>query len=328
MTGQDFQIVRTFYSSDIIINMLPREIFEKEISGAEQISKEDDVFYITEKITFINGIEQHLYGAEYPTKGLATPTTLFAINLIKRLFVEGLKISLKFPFSAWIPLFGILPYKYKLKAVTVVLEGFRSVSNRTMETVFLKHQFLLPFSREIYNVVNNFLIFLGVKEEISNYTAKVMAHFVEYDNAYRLRLQDMFHSSSKILLKNAPRKEIKRMADLVCIRGGGNDVGMKFKRIASLLSISLLHPKIKKAFCDAINICDFKKLQFDESDIYWISMRTDYDYLGEGVETRSKRNAGKKMPIPVPKQKYDELMKLSQDGKVSKEELIKAIENL
>jgi hypothetical protein len=98
---------------------------------------------------------------------------------------------------------------------------------------------------------------------------------------------------------------------LIQINKERDDKGVsdKFKSGIRLIQVMLCIPKYRKAFKEALGFVEFKKLQFDEIDIYWISMRSDYLYLGEDLPTRAKRNEGKNIPAPMPKAEYEEYVK-------------------
>jgi hypothetical protein len=288
--------------------MLDKSLYEKQISGAEQISQEDSVFYLTEKIVVEDGVKQYLKGGAYPLKGLASPEALFAISGAKRLIIEGTKLGLKMPFIASLILIGIFPHKWRINAIQGILGAYKSITERSMETVLLKPENLNPMARELLLLTKDILTGYGISEDLALYTAKCFAHLIEYDNAYRYRLQDLFTASSKEAFVNTPYKELNRLAKVMWQRQG-HDLANKFTRLMKILSLGLFLPRFRKSFRQAFENCSFEKLQFDEGDIYWVSMRTDYDYLGEDVETRSKRNKGKTMPIPMHRDEYLRQMK-------------------
>jgi hypothetical protein len=106
-------------------------------------------------------------------------------------------------------------------------------------------------------------------------------------------------------LSNNPHKEIAKYMKISKER---DTIHVSVKMIAGLklLSLALRIPKYKRAFREALTFIEFDKMKFDEIDMYWISFRTDYPYLGEEADVRAKRNEGKKMPIPMPQHEFDE----------------------
>lgn len=117
----------------------------------------------------------------------------------------------------------------------------------------------------------------------------VISTILQYDLAYRWRLQDLFGETSKESLTKSPRKEIKRLLAINRKRehifnGGpgkqnpGKSVADKFIIFGILLDISLLFPPARRKLRKIIEKADFHKLQLDEADRYWCRMRTDYDF--------------------------------------------------
>jgi hypothetical protein len=287
--------------------MLPRSLFEEK-TGEQQVATESEIFYLVEKVTYENGIKSWLKGAEYPQKGQAPAETLFYLGMSKRILVESFKLSSKLPI-----IFGflagqlVLPKRYKL-SIEGILEVYNSILWKVISPYILKQENMMDFSREIRKFTYVFLREINVKEEVARQFSAIFSHFFEYDNAYRYRLQDLFNESTEEKLTQNPIKELGRLSKINQERDV-EVVSTKFKSGIKLLQAILLVPKFKKAFKEAMTFVDFKKLQYDEIDIYWISMRNDYLYLGEDVITRSKRNEGKKIPIPMPKHEYEAYVK-------------------
>jgi hypothetical protein len=287
---------------------LPREIFEQKLAGEAKIADEGSVFYAIEKVTFEGGIKQHILGAEYPHKGLAMPEAIFAVNLAKRLVVEMARIGVNWQFWGVFVLIGISSYKAKIKLLNRIIGAFNSVTERTIEGHIMKMQYMTPCAREIRCVVHNILWLMGIDKKNAEKFSDTFSHMFEYDNAYRYRIQDLFHASSKEAITKKPIKEVVRLMKLSKERDA-EGIHDKFKFVMIPIVLVLMIPKVRKAFVTAFDLCQFEALQFDEADIYYVSMRTDYKYLGEDIETRSKRNAGKKIPVPMPKNEYEEYLK-------------------
>jgi hypothetical protein len=293
--------------------MIPRKLFIKEDTQTQSVENEGQVFHLTEKIEFENegGIRQYFKGGEYPIKGLASPSIVADLNIIKRLFVESIKLGQKMVFLPSPSLIGIFGHKRQLRAIGSILEAFNQVSKKVLAADYLKPKHLLPSSKEIYYLTYNFLTKFGFSEVMATDTANTIACFIEFDSAYRLRLQDLFHASNKKDFIKSPIRELKRFNQLLKERDS-KEVSSKFERIFNILCLILLLSRFRKAFRYAFEKSIFENLQFDEADIYYISMRNDYNYLGEDVETRSKRNEGKKIPIPVNKIEYEKMREESK----------------
>ena len=284
--------------------VLKRELFEKQFTAQESVANEGKVFYRIYKVEDENEIRTWIEGAQYYQKGIATPETLSFVNIAKRLFVEITKNLSKWYFMPSLLLIGMLPPKRHLLALQGILEGFNGVLDKVIGPYILKPKHMTESARELRIFIFNFLLAYGISERESKLTSDIISHFIEYDNAYRFRMQDLFTETSKELLMKQPIKEIKRLALLSQERDSAG-VSVKFQRVIKLASLILLIPRVRKAFKKALEISIFENLQFDECDEYWVSMRTDYDYFGEKPDVRSLRNTGKSMPTPIPAELWD-----------------------
>lgn len=271
--------------------MLSRELYEnyeasKQITNEARVSETELVGWKINEVRWgKNGIETIIDGADFPSRGYAPPEAVFANNIVKRLIIAGLPV--------------INPLRY-LEAIN----AFAAISWKVMSPHILKTEYLTPFSKEIQKFAEVFLKEIGANS--IGKPSRVIAHLFEYDNAYRLRLEDLFNESSPDLLLNNPRKEIVRLLELNRTREVTykQDVTNKFKLVANVLGAILLVPKVNKAFKKAIKAVEYKNLCIDNIELYWMCHRTDYNFLGKTYEERVEllENAGYKL---VKGQKYN-----------------------
>ncbi len=156
-----------------------------------------------------------------------------------------------------------MPTEGAVQAINVVKKLLRFQPMAAMwiaiEPHILKTEYQMPITREICNM---FPSRLGIS----------IAHVLEYDSAYRLFIQDMFNETTKEALLSNPVKEIWRLVGINKRRA--HAVAHKtIKRFAYIFMFLLFLPNIRKAFRN----CDFTKFQHDDSDKYWIALRTDYN---------------------------------------------------
>lgn len=283
---------------------LPRHIFKYK-NAEDQIKSESEVFFLQENVTFDNGIQVWMRGAEYPQKGMALANVLFDFNIAKRIIAEGLKIASKLPVVLGFAIGqAVLPKRHKL-SITSVLRAYNSVLWKVLSPHILQGEYMTPCAYEIRKFSYVFLREIGICEHDSMQFSEIASHFIEYDNAYRFRIQDLVNDTDVSDLSKNPHREI---AKYMRISKERDSVHVSRKMIAGLrlLSLALRIPKYKRAFREALTFIEFDRMKFDEIDIYWISMRNDYPYLGEEVDVRSKRNEGKNIPTPMPQQEFDE----------------------
>lgn len=103
--------------------------------------------------------------------------------------------------------------------------------------------------------------------------AYLIAYVVEYDQAYRFRLQDLLSE-----LTHLSTWEILRLSKLNYEREVDKNTHKKLRYIFWLAAV---HAFIfKKKWLKAQKEITFSNLQFDAGDKYWASMKTDYRYCG------------------------------------------------
>ncbi len=187
------------------------------------------------KMEFGDGIRVYLEGHPHPHKGYPNQGSIDAINTIKKMFLLWPFISLK----------------------TTTEMGFT-----LLKPFVIKPDYMTSCARELRKMISNEL---GV----------VISHIIEYDSAYRFRLQHMLDVTYAIQLANTPQRTLTQMLKL----NRQNDydtVHKKIQKFIILLRILLLWPPFKRKWKHAILNCDFKALQTDAGDRYWLSQRTDY----------------------------------------------------
>lgn len=271
--------------------MLPRELYDNpqadtQITNEAKISAEEILAWKVKEIKWgKNGIEMIIEGADFPARGYAPPEAVFANNIVKRLIIEGLPI--------------INPLRFQ-----AAINAFASISWKVMSPHILKAEYLTPFSREIQKMAEVFL--REIKANSIGKPSRVIAHLFEYDNAYRLRLEDLFNETTPELLKANPRQEIARLLKLNKEREimYKETVSNKFKIVANLIGSILYLPKYRQAFNKALDACNYKNLCIDNIELYWMCHRTDYNFCGKTYEERLEllENAGYKL---VKGQKYN-----------------------
>lgn len=157
-----------------------------------------------------------------------------------------------------------MPTEGAVNAVAVIKKLLRLQPLQAMWTAIepqiLKEDFRQPITKEICTM---FPSKLGI----------TVAHVLEYDSAYRLFIQDLLSETTKDALLQRPYREIRRLLQISDRRLAQNPVvRKKMHYIGHIFLILLRIPSFRRKLSQG----DFSKLQADESDKYWISLRTDY----------------------------------------------------
>ncbi len=237
------------------------------------------------------GIYVYYKGMPFPRKAWPTPEAVYNNDLMKRTTMTILNIftgkDLLLPFIA----FAILPWKLKMKTLTRAIFNYHRITEWMLMPYYLKPQYYSRPCRTIRKLTHNFLLALGINENLSDIIAKGVATMIEYDDAYRYRIQDLMTTTTLTRLRESPSQEVKKLLATFKERELAGNVMENIKSFSFISSLVLLHPKVRKAWCQAfmsITFQDFEWLQLDEADQYHTLNRGDYNYLGRTLEHRTQ----------------------------------------
>jgi len=228
-----------------------------EYSAAGTILKEQSTSDIIERVGYEGGIKLYLKDRPFPFKGYPTPEALIAVNIIKKLALEQLSLCRL-----------VIPKKS--------LASFAGLAYTIIRPHILKSEYQTPITRELERFTRNFLEPLTTKKTAEK-LAQIFSHIVEYDSAYRFRLEDMLTETSKTGWLTDPHKELCR-AVAVSRRRDYEGVSKKVSRIGRAASIFLCFPAWQESFRNAVNDCKYENFQLDPADTYWLRQRTDYTW--------------------------------------------------
>ena len=219
----------------------------------------------------------------YPEKGFPTPEAVWACSLAKKFFIKQIGFLFKIKF-----LLLFLPNK--LKILSKWLGDYNELAYAALIPYLLDDIRHSAPCRELRVFIREFLGEIGggeIGEEASDRFAKIFATIIEYDTAYRYRIEDILSETTSEKLKTAPRREIKHLLGIFAQREFRRPLLVeKFKFVGLGLYFALLLPKVKKAFINALDKIDFTKLQLDEADRYHVLKLDGYEFLGRNIEDR------------------------------------------
>lgn len=237
------------------------------------------------------GIYVYYKGMPYPRKGFPFPEGIFANDMMKRISLTMIRsIGTK---EMLLPILGmaVLPWKIKIRIVNNFLFQYLRISQWIHSACYLKEDRYSNPCRSIRQLVRVFLVEAGIKADIADSAAKVFATIIEYDDAYRYRIEDIFSETSKTALYEQPIREIHRLVKIFIEREQYENVQKTVNAINFMVTIALLHPRIRKAFKKAVSNLtpdQFKWLQLDNADRYHVLLRGDYKFTGRTFEQRKK----------------------------------------
>lgn len=269
----------------------PSEVFANR-NIAETIINEGEITFMLDEskpnpieYPATGGILIHIQGAPYPKKGFPFPEAIYAINLAKKFFVSLLKILTIPEMLGW-TIAVVLPFKRKVKILNHVIATYARLAQGSISPFVMKSEYMTKCANECELFVYKFLITIGIDDAPAKALANVVGTIVEYDDAYRFRLEDIMLETTKEKLISNPRKEIKRLLELLHERDSSFSVKEKASKLYRVVNLILLSRKFRSAFKFAILSTNLTHLQPDEGDKYWMSIREDYDYFGTKFKDR------------------------------------------
>ena len=216
----------------------------------------------------------YLDGGKEPTRNYPDSLTV-QITIIYKKIIPLLAKNLKS--QNWFQrIITILSIKYNYRALD---EWFNTIFENI--PVLLKEEHWSTPVKEIRRVLKGF---------ISDRLIDAISLVIEYDSAYRYRLQDTIIELDKELFNNNQFKEIDRMFNILIDRDY-DEMQKKWDGIRKLIkTILIINPKIKKVIAKIIKDLDINKVKMSKEDIYWTNQFPTYKYQGLSLEERLKQN--------------------------------------
>ena len=227
-------------------------------------------------------------GREYPRKGHVYPEALKDCYYPKRIFVNFLMVLSSKDIIPFFVIFGLLPKKWKGRILDRFIDGYLSISYDILKDHFLHPQFNVDICRELGQPIMTFLMELGVDKMKAAKMSLVFITMLEYDMAYRLRIEDLLSETTKEKLLADPVGEVQRLVKILAFRDPSRP-GLvdKFDRFARILKYGFF--VIRKPFRKALGPVDFAKLQLDETDRYQVRHWMGYNWFGMTIEERVEK---------------------------------------
>lgn len=235
------------------------------------------------------GIYVYHKGVPFPQKGWPTPHALQAIYSPKRAFISLIKFLASKDLIAVYLILGLLPKKLKIKLFQRFISIFNDFAGLTMGSYYLEDKLYMIPVKALMKLGKTFLIEIGIEEKSADQFAENFGMFIEYDTAYRWRLQDILSETTAEKMKRDPAGEITRLIGLLAERDGSGHVIDSFKSVGKLITILMWIPWIRKAFIKALDSIEFKDLQLDEADHFHVRHLAGYNFFGETIEERAKK---------------------------------------
>lgn len=250
---------------DLFININAKN--EKVVEGGN--------FFEFEKVEYpeSGGILMYFQGCMFPRKGFPFPEGMWAVNGIKRtvrLFLSALG-----------------PYKLlRKKSRERILNALWWNCDMFYSKVALKDRFFCPVAKESKFFTDTFLRKMGLESGLAERLSQLPALILEYDDAYRYRLQDIMTETTKEGLTKRPISELNRLLGIMKKRDSYG-VYLKTSLVVRLMQFLLFFPKTRSIFREVFEEIKLDHLQYDTCDQYWVLCKGGgYDYLGKPIKER------------------------------------------
>ncbi len=292
------------------------EVHQSEVDPLLTVAAQNEEIPVLNMNKGYNGIDYPMEGGQlvwhigrpFPRKGHVYPAALQALYFPKRIFLGALRsVSIKSVIPLLL-LFGILPKKMKGKILDNFIYNYLQIVYDILVPHFLDPHFYIDICRELSQPIMTFLKELGVSDSNAARFTLVFITILEYDGAYRLRLEDILTTTTKERLLKNPAKELALLVKILAMRDTRKHLVDKFNRFAWLMKYGIFF--IRKPFRKAIMaIKDFSKVQLDDIDRYTVVHQYGYNFFGLTIEQRVRI-------WPLPKREHTPSFGITKDKKV------------
>lgn len=263
----------------------PKEALASPLGKKRKAEEEDfamiDMVYTPAE----GGIHTWLRGFLYPFYGFPKQETVMTMTTIKKLIPEAFRLCFWLPIKIGI---GFLVLIFREKFATRAIDAFINFAYPPIKRA-LATQHPLKFKksvREIYRAMN--LTANEMPDKLFAWKVRleklrdIICMFLEYDNAYTLRLQDIIVELDKRAFERNPPKEIRRLMGVMIEREKNIPMAKKLKGLKNVIYIFL---RFSPHYCDilkkVVRELDVEKVKLDKGDWYFCKKRMDYYFGGK-----------------------------------------------
>ena len=267
---------------------------KNRLAPAQEVMQQQQAMFVWERMEYPESGGQHAWfkGVPYPAKGHPFPEAIYAVNFAKRMTREFIIGFINRDMWKEYLAFLLSGKKAKIKKLERFITMYTNIAKKPMEPYILEDKYLSECAYEIFDFIRKFLGRLGIDNSVSHNFAEVFAAQIEYDNAYRLRIEDAMSETTKEAMMKNPGKELVRLGAIIMAREPNQGTGDRFPRILGMLSKVLLIPSYRRIFTDCIKESTFENFQLDDADGYHVLLWADYNFLGKTLDERLKIYAG------------------------------------
>lgn len=207
------------------------------------------------------GMYLYLEGFKYPAKGFPFEKAIWGIDPVKRATLSLLRFLASKPMRYLFLFLFFMPFRTRL--FKAFLHEYAEFTNICLQRVYLQPRFCCVMVRELHRAFS--LMDLNNDEKL---IASALCMFLEWDDAYRYRVQSLFN---RIVDKEEFLKHPSEAIRLLVSGAHMTDdptMKLKWEKVGMFISLALRVKKIKKFFLKFMGLLDFEKLKLDKADLY------------------------------------------------------------
>jgi len=298
--GKYQQYVDTMQRMQFVVNTM-----REEPSPAPQGQHPADDASVITHCVFppAGGVLTYLARYEQPFRGFPFNDTVQEMDELKKLAKIILQKFL--PYIEKASLFGKLRFLLATDHIQVLAKYYLFAYHWHVKRYRLKFNMYCQPLREMWQVIDKSSDAIG-EDELREAIRDGVCMFLEFDNAYRYRFQDILSELDKEKLKKDVGKEVIRLFDLLIEREvhepGKTSMADKWKMLRKIIYYFLkFNPKIKATIRNIFLRVNLSEIDFSIEDRYYCSFRKDYKFGFMMRENLPIREVPKGSPIQVEK---------------------------
>lgn len=227
------------------------------------------------------GVLSYHVGDMYPVKAWPFKEAIYAIDSIKRVIINLLKFLISSPTRYLLVPFALFPASWKRRVIDRAIEEFSGYTDVVfdrwgrimvftddqgnefgLQGVIWKPEFYCDMVREFRRVAMPMAGDNIARQKLVETACMIL----EFDDAYRYRIQDGFGTIDRGAVERDPVKELTRAFTIMQQRGIGT--GEKFGSFIKAIPFLFRLPGVRDAVKTFFAQVDLKKLCLDEIDMY------------------------------------------------------------
>jgi hypothetical protein len=227
-----------------------------------------------------------LKGKKYPVKGQVYPEALRDTYYPKRILINAIGILASRDMLPFLILFGLLPRRIKGRILDRLIDKYLDITDQILSDHYLKPRFYTTFCRGLSQPIMTLLQEMGVSELKAARMSLALITLIEYDGAYRLRIEDLLSETTGEKLLADPVGEAQKLIKILAERDWSRPhLVEKFNGFAKLMKYGFF----QKPFRKALSLIDFSMLQLDNLDRYQARHWRGYNWFGMTLEERLEK---------------------------------------